>query len=117
MGKLIVVKDVRDIVIITFLFDEINFEERELLKKELSELIENGGTRFIIDFSKIGFVSSLVISVIVFFAKEVRKNNGSMKLSGLSGAALSIFELTHFDRIFELYDTEEKAVESYGITG
>ena len=113
MRKIITSRKIQDINIVSFFFDEINFEQREQIKKELNELIQAGETKFIIDLSKVGFLSSLVIATIVFFSKEVRKNNGEVKLSGLSNEAFSVLQLTQLDKIFELYTTENEALESF----
>ncbi|MFC1643728.1 STAS domain-containing protein [Candidatus Omnitrophota bacterium] len=113
MDKFVVSKKVQDVNVLSFYFNEINLEQREQLKKELSEQLKTGQTQFIIDLSKVGFVSSLVVATIVFFSKEVRSNNGTVKLSGLSGEAFSVFKLTQLDKIFELYETERDALESF----
>ncbi len=113
MGKFINVEKVQDLVVIKFIFNEINLDQREKLKKELNELLGKGDARFIIDLSKVGFLSSLVIATIVFFAKEVRKADGDVKLCALSSEAFSIFRITQLDKVFELYDTETAAVESF----
>jgi len=107
------VAKIHDITVVRFVFNEINLEQREILKTELAELVPSGGTKYIIDLSKVGFLSSLVIAVIVFFSKEIHEKNGGVKLSGLSSEALSIFQLTHLDRVFELYETEHDALESF----
>ena len=113
MGKFITTEKVQDIDVIHFSFDEIDLNQREELKKELQVLLGEGGTKFVIDLSKVGFLSSLVIATIVFFAKEVRKNNGKIKLCGLSSEAFGVFQLTQLDKIFELYETEHDALECF----
>ncbi|NQT33073.1 MAG: STAS domain-containing protein [Candidatus Omnitrophica bacterium] len=113
MGKFIVTEQDQDVVIIHFSFNEINLEQREALKKELNDLMPSGGKKFVLDLSKVGFLSSLVLATIVFFAKEARKNNGEVKLSCLSGEALSIVQLTQLDKIFETYPTNQEAIASF----
>ncbi len=113
MEKLITSEKIKDIVVINFIFNEINFEQREKIKIALSDLLQNEENKFIIDLSKVGFLSSLVAAVIVFFAKEVRRREGNVKLSGLSSEALSLFKITQLDRIFELYETKHDAIESF----
>lgn len=98
--------------ILTFLFNELNLEQRDRLKEELSKLISAGETRFILNLSKVGFMSSMVIANIVFFTKEVRERKGIIKLCSLSSEASGILAVTHLDRIFEIYDTEHDALES-----
>ena len=61
-----------DVDVIQLSFNEISLEEREELKKDLTETIVPG-SKCIMDFSKVGFLSSLLIATIVFFAKEKKK--------------------------------------------
>ena len=103
-----------EVAIIRFTFNEISLDQREKLKKELYLLVSNGdGKKVIINLARVGFLSSLLIALIVFFAKEVRKKQGNVKLAGLSDEALSLFQLTQLDKVFELYDTEHDALESF----
>lgn len=111
--KLFSVTKSGDVTIIRLCFNELGLEQREQLKKELYPLIPAGDKNFVLDLSRVGFLSSLAIALVVFFAKEVRKNNGNIKLCGLTSEAFSIFQLTQLDKVFELYETERDAVESF----
>ena len=113
MGQFIAVKKNVDVSVISFIFNEINLEQREGLKKELSEIASPECKNFILDLSKVGFLSSLVIATIVYFAKDIRANGGEVKLCGLSGEADTVFKLTHLDKILESYPTEHEALESF----
>ena len=113
MTDIITIKKAQDVDILSLSFNEINLEQREQLKKKMMDLLDTGVTRFIIDLSGVGFLSSLVIATIVFFSKEVYRKNGKMKLSGLSNEASSILQLTQLDKIFEVYNTEQEALESF----
>ena len=104
---------IQDVTVIRFVFNEISLMQREEIKKGLEKTLLDDNKRFVIDLSGVGFLSSLVIATIVFFAKEVRKNSGELKLSGLSNEAHSILQLTQLDKVFELYDTEHDAVKSF----
>ncbi len=113
MKKFLTSEKVGDVTVVNLCFNEINLEQREQLKKGLTALLRSGETNFVIDLSRIGFLSSLVLATIVFFSKEVRGNNGAIKLCGLSSEAFSIFQLTQLDKIFELYETKRDALESF----
>ena len=102
-----------EVDVVEFYFNEITLEQREKIKEKLQALLKAGDKNFIIDLSKVGFVSSLVLALIVFFAKEVKALGGELKLSGLTAEALSVFQITQLDTVFELYDTEHDALESF----
>ena len=81
--------------------------------KTLEEIPVDENRKFIIDLSGVGFLSSLVIATVVFFAKKVKENNGELKLSGLSSEAYSVLQITQLDKVFDLHDTEDDAVQSF----
>ncbi len=104
---------VGDVNVIRLFFNEINLEQKEELKKELAGAVASDEKKFILDFTKVGFISSLVIATVIFFSKEVKESGGAVKLSGLSKEGLGVFQITHLDKAFELYGTEQEALESF----
>ena len=113
MADTVIYNKAQDVGVIRFCFNEINLDQREDIKERLKGFIDAGDTKFVIDLSKVGFLSSLVLTLIVFFAKEVKEKNGDIKLSGLSSEALGVSQVTQLDKIVEMYDTEEDALESF----
>lgn len=113
MEKILNYRKYGNIITVTLLFNEINLEQRELLKKELNALALKGEKEFIIDLSKVGFFSSLTIATLVFFAKEVRKNNGDVKLIGLSQETQRVVNLTKLHEVFKIYSSEQEAINSF----
>jgi len=105
-----------DITVIRLTFNEINLEEREELKNDFVNIASSGESKFVIDFSKVGFLSSLVIATVIFFAKEVEKHQGTVKLCSLRDEALNVARVTHLDKAFEIYDTEHDATESFQVS-
>ena len=99
--------------IIRFSFENINNHEREEVKICLRKLIEQGQKRFVVDISGIAYVSSLVIALILSLSKEITKNKGQLKISGLSNECFSIFQITKLDKILDLYKTELEAMNSF----
>ncbi|MGB2660948.1 MAG: STAS domain-containing protein [Candidatus Omnitrophota bacterium] len=113
MEKFFSREKVQDVNVVRFFFNEINLDQREKIKNELNKMLLEDEKKFVIDLSGVGFVSSLVLATIVFFAKEVKKSGGGLKLSGVSDEGRSVFQLTQLDKVFEIYDTEQSAVESF----
>lgn len=115
MSNLITFDKTQDIRIVRFCFDEINLQQRLEIKDKLRELLANGDRHFVFDFSKTGFLSSLVIATILSFIKESRALNGNVKLCCMSKEASDVLKITKLDKIIESYDTERDAINSFGI--
>ncbi|MGB2601330.1 MAG: STAS domain-containing protein [Candidatus Omnitrophota bacterium] len=113
MDEFLSIEKIGDVTVVRFSFNEINRDQREEIKQGLQKLMDAGERKFIIDLTKVGFISSLVIATIIFFAKQVKENGGAIKISGLSGEAFSIFQLTQLDKVLDLYESESDALENF----
>ena len=106
-------RHVNDVTIISFQFKEISIDQREELKKQLKELLETHHDKYVFNMRKIGFFTSLMIATTLFFAKELSKKDGEIKLCEMSDEAMDVLRHTKLEQVFETYDTEKEAVESF----
>ncbi|MBU0570717.1 MAG: STAS domain-containing protein [Candidatus Omnitrophica bacterium] len=104
---------INDVTIVRFRFKEISIDQREELKMELDELLKTHHDKYVFNVAQIGFFTSLMIATTLFFAKELTKKDGEIKLCSLSDEAMDVLRLTRLDRVFEAYATEQEAVESF----
>ena len=65
------------------------------------------------DFEKLEAVSSEGLAALVQSKSRLRKLNGSLRLANVHGPTLEVFQLVHFDRLFELHPNIEAAVEQF----
>jgi anti-anti-sigma factor len=100
------------VIIVRFGFSEISLSQREELKMALKKLL-NGDSHFVFNLSRLGFLSSLVIATIVFFAKEIRAKNGDVKLCSLSPESRNVASIVRLDKIFEIFEQEKEALDSF----
>lgn len=83
------------------------------LKERIMKQMELETTKFIIDFEDLIHINSLAMGILRGKLKKVRENGGDMKLIGLNEHIKTIFEMIGLDELFEIYSTEEEAVESF----
>ena len=69
---------------------------------------------FVIDFQKTSALDSAGLEALLWFRERVEGNTGLVKVCGLDETCAKIFELTRFDRKFEVFPGLSAAVESYG---
>jgi anti-sigma B factor antagonist len=75
---------------------------RQVLKQHVLDLLDRGERRFLIDFSKTGYIDSAGLGVLVSLQKRVRELDGRLRLTHLNDDLRTLFELTRFDSIFEV---------------
>lgn len=64
----------------------------------------------VVNLREVSFVDSRGLSVLVLGLKRARENQGNLCLCGLQSPVRMIFELTRFDKVFEIFVHEEDAV-------
>ena len=67
----------------------------------------------VLDCSKIGQMDGPSIQLLLCCLEEAIKRNGDVKLAAVPTGARATLKLTGVDRIFEIFDTNAEAVNSY----
>jgi anti-anti-sigma factor len=84
------------------------------LRERLDGLFQQGVSRFVIDLSRVPFLDSAGMAVLVSLLKHARQAGGDVKLVWpQEDAAKRILRLTKFDRVFDLSDTVEGALATF----
>lgn len=86
---------------------------QKTLKDKLIEVAESNESDVVVDFESVNFIDSSCLGVLVSLAKRLREKKGDIKISQLSSDVMSIFQITRLDRVFEIFEKNKEAVESY----
>ncbi|MGE0354826.1 MAG: STAS domain-containing protein [Gemmatimonadales bacterium] len=86
---------------------------RQELKNVIQQAVDNGERKFLIDFSKTGYIDSSGLGALVSISKKIREQGGELRLSGLNEDLRSLFELTKLDTLFSIADTPEQALAAF----
>ena len=116
MGKFLNVEKIKDITVLSFEAEEVLITDAENIKKELSDLIDAGTNKIVIDFSHNKYISSLILASLIFAQKRVKEAGGNLRISGLHGHVEEIFRITNLDKVFDTYNDKMVAVRSFGNT-
>lgn len=99
-----------------------NFADSEILNEEvivevdeqLQELVGAlGQPDVLLNFREVRLMSSTMLAVLLKFARRVSAAQGRMKLCCIAPDLAQVFKITRFDRIFEIYDEESKALDAF----
>lgn len=115
-SDVIKIEKINNIVHITFMTDELGASESDSVRVELEAIVQQGFKKLIIDLSGINFITSLFIATIITISQRVRLQNGDIKICSVRTNVKKIFEITRLDKVFDIYDTYEKALESFSKT-
>ena len=70
--------------------------------------------RVLLDLRKMGHIDSSGLGALVSVLQWVNSNGGTLKLSGLQPRPKIVFDITKVYRVFEIFETEEEAIASFG---
>ena len=84
------------------------------LKDQLKTLISEGKSRLVANMSRVGFIDSSGLGVMIVCWRSATEHDGDLRVAGLQAPVRSLFELAGLHRIFQLYDTEVAAIQSFG---
>lgn len=107
-------KNIGDVVIETINLHLATLREADEFKQQLTEDIELGNRKIVIDLSACEFIDSTFLGALVVSLKKVTNLGGDLRLVGFQPAVRSMFELTRMHRVFETFGTVEEAVDSFG---
>ena len=88
-------------------------KEAEEFKLTLSQDIEEGAKKIIVDISECEFIDSTFLGALVVSLKKITALGGDLRLVGFQPAVHSMFELTRMYRVFESYKTKDEAIQSF----
>lgn len=77
-------------------------------------LAQGERTRFILDFSRMDYISSAGLRVVLVAAKKLRSVQGRLICAGMSDAVKEIFEMSGFLSILETAGSVDEAVSLMG---
>ena len=86
---------------------------RQELKQKILDALEAGDRKFLIDFTRTGYIDSSGLGVLVSLSKKVRDQGGDLRLAGLNEDLKTLFELTKLDTLFAISDTAAEALTAF----
>src|SRR4051812_44656724 len=86
-----------------------------LLRERVDALVVQGSVRLLIDFTDLDYVDSAGIGVLIAKYLTVRRKGGDLKLLRLSSRTHHALEISHLLTVFETFETEDEAVQSFAV--
>jgi anti-anti-sigma factor len=102
----------RDGVTIIKLRGQLTLEFVATLKSEFNSVADSPDRQLVLELSTLEQIDSSGLGVILSLLKRIRARKGDVKLVKLHGQPQEIFHLLRLDRIFEVYDNVETAIQS-----
>lgn len=102
-----------DNVFILKLYDTIDANCSKELLDIVKSMINENKLNLLIDLGNVESVDSSGLGILISCLKSVTNAGGLLKISHLHNSTKNTFYLTRLDRIFEIYESNETALQSF----
>lgn len=103
----------KDIAILTITGNMMGGPETTALHDKIKSLMADGIKKVIIDLSKVKWMNSSGLGVLMASWGSLRKGNGNLKLANISEKINSLLMITQLMQFFETYQSVERALASF----
>ncbi len=88
------------------------------LNDELQKVAEkNAGGKLLLNFGDVHFMSSAVLGKLVMINKKCKADKTDLRLCNISAEIMKVFQITKLNKVFDIYDSEEKALSAFNKRG
>ena len=81
---------------------ELDVHHVKALKSQVMDGLEPENWTYLIDMSKIGYLDSSGLGMLVYLKKEILRKEGKLVIVNLTEPVLNVFKLTKLDEFFEI---------------
>jgi anti-sigma B factor antagonist len=86
---------------------------RQEFKQRVLDALDGGERRFLVDFTRTGYIDSSGLGVLVSLSKKIRDEGGELRLAGLNEDLKTLFELTKLDTLFAISDSAADGLAAF----
>ena len=86
-------------------------QELQRIEQSLYQLVEEGASKLLLDFTQVQYLSSQAIGIVVALrAKTTKAPGGKLALCGVGTQLHQLLKITALDRILPIYKTRKDAL-------
>jgi anti-anti-sigma factor len=94
----------------------LDLAQVESLGQQLYDLVDTRNCRkLILDFTKVKFLSSSALGVLVNLQKKMTEIKGTLVICALRADLMRVFEITKLKKLFTFCDDETAALSVFGV--
>ena len=92
---------------------EIDFHSSRELREKFQQVFDKKCSKLLVNLKKVSYIDSSGLATFVEALQRMKRAGGKLVLAGLAPAVRGVFEIAKLDSIFDLTDSEEKALLSF----
>ncbi|HEV8051800.1 MAG TPA: STAS domain-containing protein [Parachlamydiaceae bacterium] len=84
-----------------------------LVEKKVFEAIHEGQSNLLLDMSRVGYLSSAGMRMLLSITKKLRTMSGKLAVCNVTTSVVDILKMSGFDHALHLFKTEEEALKHF----
>jgi anti-sigma B factor antagonist len=97
-------------VVVDIADDKFGYPKTLVLKNHVTRLLETGHNHIVLNLGHVDMLDSFGIAVLISLLKLCKERSGNLTLYGLNDQVTRLIELTHMDRVLDIWETEGQAI-------
>ncbi len=86
----------------------------DLFREAVQQLVNRGRSKLVVNLRAVPYIDSTALGEMVRAYTSITRRSGSLKLLNLTARVHDLLAMTGLLSVFECFDTELKALESFG---
>jgi len=103
-----------DKVLVAKVEGRVDSSNSQDFERQLQGAIGEDVQAVVVDLGQLAYISSAGLRVVLLVAKTLGQRNVSISLCALGDPVQSVFEISGFNRIIQIYDTQADALAAAG---
>jgi anti-sigma B factor antagonist len=97
--------------VVVYIRGEVDLYSSPEVRKIIISLTKQKSPAIIIDLAKVTYMDSSGIATLVEGLQQTGKYKGKFAVVGLRSGVKEVFELSRLDKVFDIYENEEQALD------
>src|SRR6266851_7440280 len=89
---------------------QIDSDSAKAFTKRLTDLVEGGSTRILVDLRHVNYISSAGFRSLLVVGRSLDERSGKLVLCSLSTEIRRLFEIGSFDELFVICPTQDEGI-------
>jgi len=89
-------------------------EESNAFRERVKSLLAAGKKKIILNLAQVGYIDSAGLGTLVATFHSARSQGATLKLTNLGSKFKEVLQVTKLMTVFDTYETEQAAIDSFG---
>jgi len=91
----------------------LDAETAPKFSKKLEGEMKKGTVKIVCNMAQLDYIASAGLGVLISFNESLGRKGGEIRISAMNEKIKKIFKLLGFINIFNIFDTDDKAIDSF----